>query len=144
MIKFRSMRQNRESEGLLTLGREDPRVTRVGQFLRNYKLDEIPQLINVLRGEMSLVGPRPEVRKYVDLYTEEQRKVLELRPGMTDYASIAYIREGEILAKQPDPERYYIEVIMPAKIEANLAYIQNPGLGQYFKVIWLTLRAIWK
>lgn len=143
MFKFRSMRPNREGEGLLTLGTEDPRITRVGRFLRTYKLDEIPQLINVLKGEMSLVGPRPEVRKYVDLYTPEQRKVLEVRPGMTDYASIAYVREGEILALQQDPERYYIEVIMPAKMEANQAFIKNPGLAQYFRVIWLTLKAVW-
>ncbi len=142
LVKFRTMTLNREGEGLLTLGSQDARVTRSGRWLRRYKLDELPQLFNVLKGEMSLVGPRPEVRKYVNFYTKDQRQILEVRPGITDYASIAYIEEGEILARQEDPEQYYIDYIMPAKIEANQVFIQNPGLGHYFRVIGLTLKTL--
>lgn len=142
LVKFRTMTLNREGEGLLTLGSQDARVTRSGRWLRRYKLDELPQLFNVLKGEMSLVGPRPEVRKYVNFYTKDQRQILEVRPGITDYASIAYIEEGEILARQEDPEQYYIDYIMPAKIEANQVFIQNLGLGHYFRVIGLTLKTL--
>ncbi|MGE5553677.1 MAG: sugar transferase [Betaproteobacteria bacterium] len=122
MWKFRTMRVGAEQQGgQLTVG-QDPRVTHVGAWLRKTKVDELPQLINVLRGEMSLVGPRPEVPRYVSLYTPEQRKVLELVPGITDPASVRYRHESELLAQSSDPERTYIEKIMPDKIAINLAY----------------------
>ena len=108
LYKFRTMRIGADSEGLLTVGEHDARITHVGYFLRKTKMDELPQLLNVLKGDMSLVGPRPEVRKYVELYTEEQRKVLRVRPGITDYASIEYANENELLSKAEDPDRTYI------------------------------------
>jgi lipopolysaccharide/colanic/teichoic acid biosynthesis glycosyltransferase len=110
----------------------------MGYFIRKYKIDELPQLWNVLKGDMSLVGPRPEVKKYVDLYTEEQRRVLSVRPGITDYASIEYVDENEILGKADDPDRVYVEEIMPAKIKLNMRYIENRNLNEYFKIIGLT------
>jgi lipopolysaccharide/colanic/teichoic acid biosynthesis glycosyltransferase len=131
-----------ENKGLITVGGRDPRVTRSGYFIRKYKLDELPQLINVLIGEMSLVGPRPEVRKYVDLYDEEQRKVLSVKPGITDYASIEYIDENELLAKSDDPERTYIDIIIPEKIRYNMKYIENSSVKEYFKIIFLTVLKI--
>ena len=142
VFKFRSMRQNSDKLGLITIGGRDPRVTSVGYFLRKYKLDELPQLINVLIGDMSLVGPRPEVKKYVDLYTQEQRKVLSIRPGITDWASIYYRDENEILGKSTDPEKDYIEKVMPDKLNYNLSYIQNYGVVEYFKIIFSTLSYI--
>lgn len=144
IYKFRSMLQNADKAGLITVGGRDPRVTRSGFYIRKYKLDELAQLINVLIGDMSLVGPRPEVRKYVDLYTEEQRKVLTIRPGITDYASIEYIDENVLLEKSDDPDRTYIEEIMPAKIELNMRYINNPSLYEYFKLILLTIFKIFR
>lgn len=138
MFKFRTMHTDADKKGLLTVGGRDPRVTRAGYHLRRLKLDELPQLFNVLSGDMSLVGPRPEVRKYVDLYTPEQQKVLDVRPGITDLASIAYSNENEILAAQPDPERHYIEVIMPDKIRLNLQHINDPSALKDLKVIWQT------
>lgn len=143
MFKFRTMHTGADKKGLLTVGGRDPRITRVGYYLRKTKLDELPQLINVLLGDMSLVGPRPEVRRYVDLYTPEQRKVLDVRPGITDLASIAYANENELLAAQPDPERYYIEVIMPDKIRLNLQHINNPSPFKDLGVIWKTAAKIW-
>ena len=116
LLKFRSMRVGADKQSLITIGDRDPRVTRAGYYIRRYKLDELPQLWNVLIGDMSLVGPRPEVRRYVDLYTEEQRRVLSVRPGITDYASIKYIDENRLLAQSSDPDKTYIEEIMPAKI----------------------------
>ena len=127
VFKFRSMRQNSDKLGLITVGGRDPRVTPIGYYLRKYKLDELPQLINVLTGEMSLVGPRPEVKKYVELYTQEQRKVLSIRPGITDWASIYYRDENEILGQSIDPENDYIEKVMPDKLKYNLIYIENYG-----------------
>jgi len=138
MFKFRTMHTDADKKGLLTVGGRDPRVTRAGYHLRRLKLDELPQLINVLLGDMSLVGPRPEVRRYVDLYTPEQRKVLDVHPGITDLASIAYSNENEILAAQPDPERHYIEVIMPDKIRLNLQHINDPSPLKDLRVIWHT------
>lgn len=138
MFKFRTMHTDAHKKGLLTVGGRDPRVTRAGYHLRRLKLDELPQLINVLLGDMSLVGPRPEVRKFVDLYTPEQRKVLDVRPGITDLASIAYSNENEILATQPDPEHHYIEVIMPDKIRLNLQHINDPSALKDLRVIWQT------
>lgn len=142
LYKFRSMRIGSDKYGLITVGGRDPRVTRSGYFIRKYKLDELPQLINVLKGDMSLVGPRPEVRKYVDLYTDEQRKVLSVRPGITDYASIEYVDENILLEKSNNPERTYIEEIMPHKLKLNMRYIANPSVKEYFMVIYLTLRKI--
>lgn len=127
---------------LITIGDRDPRVTRAGYYIRKYKLDELPQLWNVLIGDMSLVGPRPEVRRYVDLYTEEQRRVLSVRPGITDYASIEYIDENRLLAQSADPDKTYIEQIMPAKIQLNMRYIEHQTLGEYFKIIVLTISKI--
>jgi lipopolysaccharide/colanic/teichoic acid biosynthesis glycosyltransferase len=127
-----------DSKGLLTVGMNDARITKSGQFIRRYKIDELPQLINVLKGEMSLVGPRPEVKKYVDLYTETQRKVLSVKPGMTDLASIEFSHENEILENQENPEEYYIQEIMPKKIELNMLFIENTNLINYFKLILKT------
>ncbi len=142
LFKFRTMRPDSDKKGLLTVGAKDSRITPIGIYLRKYKLDELPQLLNVLGGSMSLVGPRPEVRKYVDLYTEEQAKVLDVKPGITDYASIEYINENEILAQSSNPEKTYIEQVMPAKLELNKIYIQNPGLMQDLKILLLTLKKI--
>ena len=142
LFKFRSMVVDADKKGLITVGGRDPRITRSGYFIRKYKLDELPQLINVLVGDMSLVGPRPEVRKYVNLYTDEQQKVLSVKPGITDYASIEYMDENEILGKSSDPEKTYIEEIMPEKIKYNMKYIQNKNVSEYFKIIFLTLLKI--
>ena len=142
LFKFRSMVVDADKKGLITVGGRDPRITRSGYFIRKYKLDELPQLINVLLGDMSLVGPRPEVRKYVDLYTDEQQKVLSVKPGITDYASIEYMDENEILGKSSDPEKTYIEEIMPEKIKYNMKYINNKSLFEYFKIILLTVLKI--
>ena len=132
------MRVGSDAKGLITVGGRDPRITRSGYFIRKYKIDELPQLWNVLKGDMSLVGPRPEVEKYVNLYTPEQRKVLSVRPGITDYASIEYVDENEILSKSDDPDKTYIEEIMPDKIRYNMKYINNRSIAEYFKIIFLT------
>ncbi len=142
LLKFRSMHVDADKKGLLTVGGRDPRITKSGYFLRKYKFDELPQLINVLRGEMSAVGPRPEVRKYVDLYSDEQKKVLNVRPGVTDMASIKFRNENEILEAQPEPEKYYIEHIMPEKINLNMEYINAPTLYNYFRIIFLTIKKV--
>lgn len=142
LYKFRSMYVDSDRHGLITVGGRDPRITRSGYYIRKYKLDELPQLINVLKGEMSMVGPRPEVRKYVDLYTDEQRRVLSVRPGITDYASVEYMDENTLLAQSADPDKTYIEEIMPAKIRLNMKYINNPSLGEYLKIIFKTITAI--
>jgi lipopolysaccharide/colanic/teichoic acid biosynthesis glycosyltransferase len=140
--KFRTMLTDADRSGLLTVGKKDTRITRVGYFLRRYKLDELPQLMNVLKGEMSIVGPRPEVRKYVDLYSPEQLKVLRVKPGITDFASIEYFHENEILGKAPEPETAYIREIMPAKILINMKFIEEPSLKNYFLVIVKTFGKI--
>ena len=142
LLKFRSMRVGADKMSLITIGDRDPRVTRAGYYIRKFKLDELPQLWNVLIGDMSLVGPRPEVRRYVDLYTEEQCKVLSVRPGITDYASIEYIDENKLLAQAEDPDKTYIEEIIPATIALNMRYINDRTLGQYFKIIFLTIAKI--
>ena len=142
LYKFRTMRTGSDKKGLLTVGDHDGRITRIGYFLRRYKLDELPQLLNVLKGDMSLVGPRPEVKKYVDLYTEEQREVLSVKPGITDYASITYVNENEILGSAEDPEKAYIEQVMPDKIKLNMKYIRNRSVIEYFKIIFLTFWSI--
>ncbi len=141
LYKFRTMYLDSESRGQLTVGMRDPRITKVGYTLRKYKLDELPQLFNVLLGDMSLVGPRPEVRKYVNYYTEEQLKVLSVRPGITDIASIQFINENELLAAAENPEQYYIEHIMPQKLALNLKYINSNLL---LKDVGLILKTIFK
>ena len=140
--KFRSMRKNADKDGKLTVGMRDPRITQSGIFIRKYKLDEFPQFINVLKGEMSIVGPRPEVKEYVDLYSETQREVLNVKPGITDLASLEYFKENELLGQSSDPEKTYIEEIMPAKIELNKKYIANPTLGADIKIMWQTFLKI--
>lgn len=142
LLKFRSMRVGADKESLITIGEHDSRITRAGYYIRKYKLDELPQLWNVLTGDMSLVGPRPEVRRYVDMYTDEQWQVLTVRPGITDYASIEYIDENRLLAQAEDPDRTYIEEIMPAKIAMNMRYIEHQTLGEYLKIIFLTFAKI--
>ena len=144
LYKFRSMRVGSDAEGLLTVGERDNRITRIGYILRKTKIDELPQLMNVLKGDMSLVGPRPEVRKYTDMYTEEQRKVLCVRPGITDYASIEYVNENELLSTADDPERMYIEKVMPDKIKLNMKYLEHYTIGEYFKIIFLTFKSLVK
>jgi lipopolysaccharide/colanic/teichoic acid biosynthesis glycosyltransferase len=141
LLKFRTMQSGADKKGLLTVGSKDSRVTRIGFYLRKYKLDELPQLFNVLFGRMSLVGPRPEVRKYVDLYNKEQQQVLTVKPGITDYASIEYANENEILAKAENPEQTYINEIMPHKLLLNLKYIHEQGFITDVKIIF---RTIWK
>lgn len=142
--KFRSMRPDSDKKGLLTVGGRDPRITSSGYFIRKYKIDELPQLINVLTGDMSFVGPRPEVRKYVDLYNEEQKRVLLVRPGITDIASLEYFEENELLGKSSDPERTYIDEIMPAKLKLNLQYIDKANLGTDLSMIFKTIARIFK
>lgn len=142
LIKFRSMRVGADKMSLITVGDRDPRITRAGYYIRKYKIDELPQLVNVLIGDMSLVGPRPEVRRYVDLYTQEQKQVLSVRPGITDYASIEYIDENSLLAASKDPDKTYIEEIMPAKIALNMRWINHRTMGTYFKIIFLTMTKI--
>lgn len=141
IFKFRTMYADSDKKGLLTVGTRDSRVTCAGYYLRKYKLDELPQLANVLMGDMSFVGPRPEVRKYVDMYNPEQMRVLSVRPGITDVASIEYIDENELLGKSEDPETAYIYEVMPAKLRLNLEYINNKGI---FKDIVLIFRTIVK
>lgn len=138
IFKFRSMRVGADKQGLITVGGRDPRVTRSGYFIRKYKLDEFPQLINVLIGDMSLVGPRPEVRKYVDMYTEEQMRVLDVRPGITDLASIRYRNENELLEKAEDPDQFYVDVIMQDKLAINLEYVANHSFWYDIKLIFKT------
>ena len=140
--KFRSMRIGSDAKGLLTVGGRDPRITRSGYYLRKYKLDELPQLFNVLVGDMSLVGPRPEVRKYVGLYTPEQQKVLKVRPGITDLASLEYFEESELLARSANPEQTYIEEVMPAKLKLNQRYIETQSLTTDLSIIFRTVQRI--
>lgn len=142
LLKFRSMRKNAESKGQLTVGMKDNRITRSGYFIRKYKIDELPQLVNVFLGEMSVVGPRPEVPKYVLLYNEEQQNVLSIKPGITDFASIEYVRENELLSQSPNPEKTYIEEIMPAKLALNLKYVREQSFLTDMKIILQTVKAI--
>lgn len=142
LYKFRSMRPDSDKHGLLTVGSRDSRITKTGYFIRKYKVDELPQLINVLIGDMSLVGPRPEVKKYTDLYSEEQRKVLSVQPGITDWASLEYFQESDLLSQSSDPEKTYIEEIMPAKLRINRKYISNHSLPEDIRIILLTAKRI--
>lgn len=139
LYKFRSMRVNSDKQGLLTVGSKDSRITKAGYFIRKYKIDELPQLINVLKGDMSFVGPRPEVRRYVDLYSEEQMKVLSVRPGITDPASIKYRNENDILSSESNPEQYYIQHIMPDKLKINIDYINTRTFFKDIKIIFQTI-----
>ena len=144
IFKFRSMRVGADKGSLVTIGGHDPRVTRSGYFIRKFKFDELPQLINVFLGDMSLVGPRPEVRHYVDYWTPEQMHVLDVRPGMTDPASIKFRNENELMEKTEDPEKYYIEVIMQEKIKLYLEYVEKHSffydLGLIFKTFWVIVK----
>lgn len=142
LYKFRSMYVKTDKSGLLTIGDRDPRITSLGYYIRKYKLDELPQLVNVLKGDMSLVGPRPQVRKYVNLYTPEQMHVLDIRPGITDLASIKYRNESELLGKLNDPNKYYTEVIMQDKLRINLQYIENNNLLNDIAIIFCTFKKI--
>ena len=141
IYKFRTMRENNEGNKQITVG-NDSRITGVGHILRKTKLDELPQLFNVLKGEMSLVGPRPEVPKYVELYTEEQREILKVSAGITDYASIYFSNESELLGEAENPEEFYIKKIMPYKIELNKKYIKEIGIVTDIKLIILTILKI--
>ena len=142
IFKFRTMHANADKLGLLTVGNKDPRVTKIGYFLRKYKLDEFPQLINVLIGNMSFVGPRPEVRKYVNHYSDDDMQILNLKPGITDFASIEYRNEVELIKKAQDPEKVYIEEIMPKKIKLNKIYMINYSVFTDVKIIIKTILAI--
>jgi lipopolysaccharide/colanic/teichoic acid biosynthesis glycosyltransferase len=144
LFKFRTMSIGSDKKGLLTIGGNDSRITNVGRILRKYKLDELPQLFNVINGTMSLVGPRPEVRKYVSLYNEEQLKVLSIKPGITDYASLLYFSENEILGKSIHPEQSYINDIMPEKLRLNLFYVQKKSMFTDVKIILKTIYKIIK
>jgi lipopolysaccharide/colanic/teichoic acid biosynthesis glycosyltransferase len=140
LFKFRTMRINADKHGLITIGMKDPRVTRFGILLRRYKLDELPQLFNVLKGQMSLVGPRPEVRRYAELFSPaEQMIVFSVKPGITDAASIEYSLENELLSNVSDPEQYYVNEVLPAKIKLNLIFIENPTFVNYLKIILKTI-----
>ncbi len=144
LLKFRSMRPDSEAKGQLTIGGRDPRITSVGYFLRKTKLDELPQLVNVLVGDMSIVGPRPEVPRYVALYTPEQRQVLSVRPGITGMASMDYVDENELLARSTDPERTYIEEVMPAKIALDLRYVRERSFWLDLRIIASTIQLIFR
>lgn len=144
IFKFRSMREGADKGSLVTIGGHDPRITRSGYFIRKFKFDELPQLINVFLGDMSLVGPRPEVRHYVNYWTPEQMHVLDVRPGITDPASIKFRNENELMEKAEDPEKYYIEVIMQEKLKLYLEYVKNHSflgdLGLIFKTFWVIVK----
>lgn len=142
IIKFRSMRVGADKRSLVTIGGRDPRITRSGYFIRKYKLDELPQLINVFIGQMSIVGPRPEVRHYVDYWTKEQLHVLDVRPGITDPASIKFRNENELMEKADNPENYYINVIMQEKIRLYLEYVDKVGFWYDIKLIFKTFKVI--
>ena len=144
IFKFRSMRVGADKGSLVTIGGHDPRVTRSGYFIRKFKFDELPQLINVFLGDMSLVGPRPEVRHYVNYWTPDQMHVLDVRPGVTDPASIKFRNENELMEKAEDPEKYYIEVIMQEKIRLYLEYVEKHSflydIALIFKTFWVIVK----
>lgn len=142
IFKFRTMIPNADKFGSLTIGDKDNRITSIGKILRKTKLDELPQLINVLIGNMSLVGPRPEVKEYVKLYSKEQKDILKHKPGITDYASIYYRNESSILGSSDNPKKKYIEEIMPHKITLNKKYFENASVFEDIKVIFLTIKEV--
>ena len=142
LYKFRTMRKDADKSGKLTVGMRDQRITKIGYFLRKTKLDEFPQFLNVLIGQMSIVGPRPEVQEYVDHYTKVQREILSVRPGITDYASLEYYHENELLGESNDPQKTYLEEIMPAKIKLNQKYLERPTVGHDIQIMWKTFLKI--
>ena len=142
LFKFRTMYTGSDLKGLLTVGNNDSRITRVGYWLRRYKIDELPQLINILKGEMSFVGPRPEVLKYVKLYDSVQQRILSIKPGITDWASIYFINENQLLETSDDPEDYYIKIIIPKKVNQNLKYLEHHNLWVDLKIIFITIKRI--
>lgn len=142
LLKFRTMYTGSDQKGLITVGDHDARITPFGYILRKSKMDEFPQLLNIIKGDMSIVGPRPEVRHYVDMYTEEQMKVLSVRPGLTDFASLVYIDENKLLEDQENPEEFYIKEMMPRKLELNLKYIEQQSVKTDAILIFKTLKAI--
>jgi len=142
LLKFRTMYKGSDKQGLLTIGDRDHRITFIGYYLRKYKLDELPQLVNVLKGDMSMVGPRPEVRKYVQLYSTEQLQVLSVKPGITDYASIKFRHEAELMSKSDSPEYYYIQTIMPIKLGYSIEYIRRKNILEDIKIMALTIKCI--
>jgi lipopolysaccharide/colanic/teichoic acid biosynthesis glycosyltransferase len=142
LFKFRTMVFNNHSGPAITVGTRDPRITRIGYWLRRFKLDELPQLFNVLKGDMSLVGPRPELKKFVDLYTPEQRRVITVKPGITDYASIVFRNENELLEGKPDPVDYYVREIMPVKLKLNLRYIERMSFWLDVRILIRTVLSI--
>lgn len=142
LLKFRTMRKHADRAGKLTVGMRDSRITPIGIFLRKLKLDEFPQFLNVLKGDMSIVGPRPEVQEFVDLYSPEQREILSVRPGITDYASLEFFQENELLGESTDPQKTYIEEIMPAKILLNRKYLERPTVSHDLLIMWKTFLKI--
>lgn len=144
VLKFRTMKPDSFSKGALTVGSRDPRITNVGYYLRKYKLDELPQLFNVFFGNMSFVGPRPEVKKYTEMYNDEQKKVLSVIPGITDYASIKFRNENDLLSASDNPEKLYIEQIMPEKLDLNMKYINDNNVFKDIKIIFETFYTIIK
>ena len=137
------MRVGSDKKGQLTIG-DDSRVTGIGKFIRKYKIDEFPQLLNIIKGDMSIVGPRPEVPKYVELYSDEQQEVLSVLPGLTDYATLAYIDEQKILGQADDPEKAYVETVMPAKLALNLKYVEERSFWTDLKIIFKTIAKIFR
>lgn len=142
LFKFRTMQTGADQKGLLTVGSKDLRITKAGYYLRKYKIDELPQLFNVLFGNMSFVGPRPEVRKYVELYTPEQLKVLSVKPGITDHASLLYFEESDLLSRSSNPEETYIKEVMPAKLKINLKYVEEHSFWSDLQIIIATIGRI--
>ena len=138
LYKFRTMRPDSDKAGKLTVGMRDPRITKVGYFIRKYKIDEFPQFLNVISGKMSIVGPRPEVREYVNQYSEDEKKILNVKPGITDYASLEYFDESRLLGEAENPRETYIQDIMPAKIKLNKKYLENPTLTHDIQIMWKT------
>jgi lipopolysaccharide/colanic/teichoic acid biosynthesis glycosyltransferase len=142
IFKFRTMVVNAEKLGGPSTADDDPRITKMGKFIRKFKLDELPQILNVLKGEMSIVGPRPEVQMYVDMFAEEEKAIMSVRPGITDWASIWNPDEGAILAGSSDPEKTYMEKIRPEKIRLQLKYVREQSLWVDLKIILWTLKAV--
>lgn len=142
LIKFRSMKKNADREGRLTIGMRDSRITKSGYFIRKFKLDEFPQFINVLKGDMSVVGPRPEVEEYVRLYNQSQREILQVKPGITDIASLEFFDENKLLGESDNPRQTYIKEIMPAKIELNKQYLKNPTIKNDISIVFKTFLKI--
>ena len=144
LVKFRTMRRGADRQTAITVGQHDQRITSVGYYLRRFKVDELPQLINVFLGTMSLVGPRPELKRFVDLYNIEQQKVISVKPGITDYASIQFRNENQLLEGKQNPIEYYIQEIMPVKLSLNLSYIRDQSFWHDIRIIFQTIFLIFK